>query len=71
MGKGLEFIRETIREALTDQMLNYGISKTVEILLDLELGDEQIKQALTKHFDIRYSEAEKVLNEAKSVLYKN
>ena len=44
---------------------NYGLCKAVDILLDLKIKDEEIKNALMKHFNIRYSEAEKVLNEAK------
>ncbi|MBQ8859352.1 MAG: hypothetical protein IJ012_06145 [Clostridia bacterium] len=65
MGKGLDFFREIVNGVVDDKALNYGVCKAVDILLDLKIGDEKIKQALVKHFDIRYSEAEKVLNEAK------
>ena len=65
MGKGLDFFREIVNGVVDDRALNYGICKAVDILLDLKIEDEQIKQALVKHFDIRYSEAENVLNEAK------
>ena len=37
----------------------------MDILLDLKIEDEEIKQVLVKHFDIRYTEAQNVLNEAK------
>ena len=65
MGKGLDFFREIVNGVVDDRALNYGICKAVDILLDLKIEDEQIKQALVKHFDIRYSEAENILNEAK------
>lgn len=65
MGKGLDFFREIITDVVDDRALNYSICKAVDILLDLKIDDEKIKQILVKHFDIRYSEAENVLNEAK------
>ena len=65
MGKGLDFFREIIADVVDDRALNYGVCKAVDILLDLKIDDEKIKQILVKHFDIRYSEAETVLIEAK------
>lgn len=65
MGKGLDFFREIITDVVDDRALNYGIRKAADILLDLEIDDERFKQVLVKHFDIRYSEAETVLIEAK------
>lgn len=50
---------------LEDNALNYGVSKAVDILFDLKLEDEQIKQILVKHFNILYKEAEVVIDEAK------
>ena len=38
------------------EMLNYGISKSVDILLELDIPEETIKQLILKHYDIRYSE---------------
>ena len=65
MGKILDFFRDIINSAIDDMSFNYGLCKAVDILLDLKIKDEEIKNALMKHFNIRYSEAEKVLNEAK------
>ena len=65
MGKRLDFFREIINGVVDERALNYGVFKAVDVLLDLKIKDEQIKQMLVKHFDIRYSEAENVLNEAK------
>ncbi len=65
MGKGLDFFREIVNGVVDERALNYGVCKAVDILLDLKIEDEQIKQVLVKHFDIRYSEAENVLAEAK------
>ena len=65
MGKGLDFFREIVSGVVDERALNYGVCKAADILLDLKIEDEQIKQLLVKHFDIRYSEAEKVLTEAK------
>ena len=66
MGKGLDFFRDIVNGVFDDRALNYGVFKAVDILLDLKIGDEKIKQMLVKHFDIRYAEAESVLNEAKN-----
>ena len=65
MGKGLDFFREIVNGVVDERALNYGVCKAVDILLDLKIEDEQIKQMLVKHFDILYSEAENVLTEAK------
>lgn len=65
MGKGLDFFRDIVNDVVDERALNYGVCKAVDILLDLKIEDEQIKQMLVKHFDIRYSEAENVLTEAK------
>ncbi len=65
MGKGLDFVREIVGGVIDERMVTYGVCKTVDILLDLKTEDEKIKQMLVKHFDIRYSEAENVLIEAK------
>lgn len=65
MGKGLDFFREIVNGVIDERALNYGVCKAVDILLDLKIKDKQIKQVLVKHFDIHYSEAENVLNEAK------
>ena len=65
MRKVLDFFREIVRNVVDDKSFNYGLYKSADILLDLEIKDEEIKNTLIKHFDIRYSEAEKVINEAK------
>ena len=65
MGKILDFFRDIINNVVDDKSFNYGLCKAVDILLDLKIKEEEIKNALIKHFDIRYSEAEKVINEAK------
>ena len=65
MGKILEFFREIITNVVDDKAFNYGLYKAADILLDLKIKDEEIKNVLIKHFDIRYSEAENVINEAK------
>ena len=64
MGKGFDFFCDIVNGVVDDRALNYGLCKAVDILLDLKIEDERIKQILVKHFDIRYTEAESVLNEA-------
>ena len=61
----LKFIKDITKDLIDDVALYYGVTKAVDILLDLKINDEQIKQVLVKHFDLRYSEAENVLIEAK------
>lgn len=65
MGKKIDFFRDIITSVVDDRALNYGIYKAVNILLDLKIEDEKIIQELVKHFDIRYTEAQNVLNEEK------
>ena len=65
MGKEFEFFRDIIKGIVDDRALNYGVCKAVDILLDLKIDEEVIKQVLVKHFDMRYSEADNVLREAK------
>ncbi|MBQ8725987.1 MAG: hypothetical protein IJY84_02675 [Clostridia bacterium] len=65
MGKILDFFRDIINSVVDDRSFNYGLCKAVDILLDLKIKYEEIKNSLMKHFNIRYSEAEKVLSEAK------
>lgn len=43
------------------ETLNFGISKAVDILLELNVSEETIKQMILKHFDIRYSEITAIL----------
>ena len=69
MGKGLNFFRDIVNGVIDERSLNYGVCKSIDILLELKVDDEKIKQLLAKHFDIRYSEAENVLAEAKE--YRN
>ena len=69
MGKGLNFVRDIVNGVVDERSLNYGVCKAVDILLELKVDDEKIKLLLAKHFDIRYSEAENVIAEAKE--YRN
>jgi len=69
MGKGLDFFREIVNSVVDERALEFGVCKAVDILLDLEIEDEKIKQTLVKHFDICYSNAENILNDAKE--YRN
>lgn len=66
MGTKLAFFREVVNNVIDDRALNYGVSKAVDILTELKIEDEQLKQLLVKHFDLRYSEASKVLEQSKS-----
>ncbi len=61
----LNFIRNVAKELIDDMVLNYGVTKAVDILLELKINDEHTKQLLIKHFDLRYSEAENILKDAK------
>lgn len=65
MNKVLNFFLDIFGEVIGEREVNYGIRKTTDVLLDLKVDDEKIKQMLAKHFNIRYSEAEKALTEAK------
>jgi len=65
LNKGLKFFRDIITSVVSERELEFGICKATDILLDLKIDDEQIKQILVKHFDIRYSQAENLLIEAK------
>ena len=66
MGTKLAFFREVVNNVIDDRALNYGVSKAVDILIELKVEDEQLKKLLVKHFDLRYSEASKVLEQSKS-----
>ena len=66
MGKGFDFFFDIINSVVDDRALNYGVCKAVDILLDLKIEDEAIKQVLVKHFDIRYTEAQSIFNEVKN-----
>lgn len=48
-------------QILDHETLNFGISKSVDILLELRIPEETIKQMIVKHFDIRYSEITAIL----------
>lgn len=50
-----------ILEEIGQDALNFGISKSVDILLELHIPPETIKQLILKHFDIRYSEISAIL----------
>ena len=69
MEKWLDFFRDIINSVVDDKSLHFGVCKAVDILLDLKIADETIKQALVKHFNIYYNEAECVLKEVKE--YRN
>ena len=49
-------------ENLDEETFNFSISKSVDILLELKIPEETIKQMILKHFDIRYSEITAILN---------
>ena len=65
MGRKNGFVQEILDGVANNIALEYGVSKATDILLDLEIEDEIIKQNLVKHFDILYKEAESILEEAK------
>ena len=48
-------------EEIDQDALNFGISKSADILLELHIPPETIKQLILKHFDIRYSEISAIL----------
>ncbi len=45
MGKWLDFFRDIINGVVDDKSLHYVVCKTVDILLELKIEDETIKQA--------------------------
>ena len=47
--------------ALDQDTLNFGLSKAIDILIELQIDEETIKQMILKHFDIRYSEVTAIL----------
>ena len=54
-------------ETLDKDTLNFGISKSVDILLELQVPTETIKQMILKHFDIRYSEITTILKDKREI----
>lgn len=65
MGKYLEFFRNAANDYIDEIALNYGVCKALDILLEIKLDDEKIIHTLCKHFDVKYSDASRVLDEAK------
>ena len=41
-------------------------TRTIRILLELNVEDEKIKQVLVKYFDLKYSQATNILEEEKT-----
>ena len=52
-------------ESFDSETFKFGIAKSIDILLELNIPEETIKQLILKHFDIRYSEASKMLKDRK------
>ena len=44
------------------------VSRVVDILLELNIEDEKIKQIIVKYFDFRYSQATSILEEERAFL---
>ena len=65
MGRCWNFFRNAANDYIDERSLNYGVCKTIDILLGLKLDDEKIRQILVKHFDLKYSDVSRVLEQAK------
>lgn len=57
---------EQREEEVIEHMRSISIIHVSDILLEAELSDEKIILLLQKHYDLRRSEAEKVLQQAKN-----
>ena len=66
MGKGIDFFRNITNDIIDREALIFGVSKVIDVLLELNLDDERICQLLVKHFNILYSDAKTALKEAKN-----
>ena len=66
MGKCLDFLRNVLIDYIDKESRIYAIDKAMDILLELKLKDEKIIYILGKHFDLKYSDASRVLDEAKA-----
>ncbi len=65
MSKRLDFFKEFVNDFIDEKSLNFGVCKAIDILFELNIEDEKIKQLLVKHFDLKYSEAQNILFEAR------
>ena len=69
MNRLIETIKDAAMDAayniIDEKSLNFGVQKALDILIELKVEDEKIRQLLVKHFDIKYSDASRVLEEAK------
>lgn len=65
----IETVRHVIEqhdEEVIEDMRNVSVVHASDALLEAELSDEKIISLLQKHYDLRKSEAENVLKQAKS-----
>ncbi len=59
--RGLDFLRDIFKGVIDNQSLEFGIIKAIDILLDLEIENDKIKQLLIKHFDLKPSDVDRIL----------
>ena len=57
------FVSSIDAQLQNQNALNFGILKAIDILIELQIQEETIKQMILKHFDIRYSEITAILKE--------
>ena len=48
---------------IKQETLKFAIFKSIDILQELKIPEETLKQLIVKHFDIRYSEITKILTQ--------
>ena len=66
MGKCLDFLRNVLIDYIDKEAKIYAIDKAADILLELKLDDKKIIHVLSEHFDLKYSDASRVLDETKT-----
>ena len=59
----MDFISNETFINVKQETLDFAIFKSIDILQELKLPEETLKQLIVKHFDIRYSEITKILKQ--------
>ena len=68
VGCGFDLHRSEESIRIERERIEFGISKAIDILLDLGIEEETIRHAIIKHFDLRYSEATTAIWRLKNTL---
>ena len=65
MGKFINFLRDIFNGVIDKRTFEYAIYDIIDILIDLNVDDNKMKEILAKKFDLRYSEIGVMIDEVK------